>query len=180
MKGLEKFVLVVFSLLVIFISITLILVSTDMISINTVTDVVSNIVVKYKVAFLCIGAIMALFGIVGLFSTSNNSESIKGGLAIKGETGTVYITKDTFESIIITVTRAYAELKNVRVEMIVNETGVSANVYTMILPETVVPTLTAKLQENIKSSVLKQTTVEIKEVNIKIKGVYQDVARKQQ
>lgn len=180
MRGLEKFVLIVFSLLIIFISVTLVLVSTDMISIDTVTNVVSNIVTKYKVVFLCIGAIMALFGIVGLFATSSNSENIKGGLAIKGETGTVYITKDTFESIIMTVTRAYAELKNVRVEMIVNETGVSANVYTMILPETVVPTLTAKLQENIKSSVLKQTTVEIKEVNIKIKGVYQEVARKQQ
>ena len=48
----------------------------------------------------------------------------------------------------------------------------------MILPDTVVPTLTAKLQENIKASVLSQTTVEIKEANIKIKGVYVEQNKK--
>jgi len=46
------------------------------------------------------------------------------------------------------------------------------------MPDTVVPTLTAKLQENIKDAVLKQTTVEIKEANIKIKGVYNQVEKK--
>ena len=58
------------------------------------------------------------------------------------------------------------------------EEGVVANVFAMILPDTVVPTLTAKLQENIKSSIKKQTTVEIKEANIKIKGVYEDIQKK--
>ena len=55
--------------------------------------------------------------------------------------------------------------------------GVVANVYTMILPDTVVPTLTAKLQESIKNSIKKQTTIEIKEANIKIKGVYFEQAK---
>ena len=59
-----------------------------------------------------------------------------------------------------------------------SEEGLVANVYAMILPDTVVPTLTARLQENIKSSILKQTTVEIKEANIKIKGVYAEPQKK--
>ena len=96
----------------------------------------------------------------------------------KTEKGTVYITKDTFESIIVAVTRNYPELKNVKVDIKVSDTGVVANVYTMIMPDTVVPTLTAKLQENIKASVLKQTTVEIKEANIKIKGVLLEPQKK--
>ena len=79
--------------------------------------------------------------------------------------------KRTETSIIIAIARNYPELKNVKVETIVTEEGIVANVYAMILPDTVVPALTAKLQENIKSSVLKQTTVEIKEANIKVKGV---------
>ena len=41
-----------------------------------------------------------------------------------------------------------------------------------------VPTLTAKLQEHIKASILKQTTVEIKEVNVKIRGVYIEPQKK--
>ena len=90
----------------------------------------------------------------------------------------MYITRETFESIIISVARNYPELRNVRAEINVSETGVIANIYAMILPDTVVPTLTAKLQENIKASVLSQTTVEIKEANIKIKGVYVEQNKK--
>ena len=40
------------------------------------------------------------------------------------------------------------------------------------MPDTVVPTLSSKLQENIMQVVKKQTTIEIKEANVKIKGVY--------
>ncbi len=178
MKGFEKLLLIVFSIIVIIISVLLILVSTEMIDIRGIFDTVHNFVISNKVPSLIIGALFSLLGLVGLFSSSDSSEDMKTGLAIKTEKGTVYITKDTFESIILSVARNYAELRNVKVDISVNETGVVANIYAMILPDTVVPTLTAKLQENIKSSVLKQTTVEIKEANIKIKGVYMEPQKK--
>ncbi len=178
MKGFERFVLVIFSLIVIVISITLVLVSTQMLELKGIYDIIDNLLVSNKILFLILGTVFALLGLVGLFSTSDSEDAQRGGLAIKQETGTVYITRDTFESIIAGVTRGYAELRNVRVDMQVTEAGVIANVYAMILPDTVVPALTTKLQENVKSSVLKQTTVEIKEVNVKIKGVYQEPPKK--
>ena len=178
MKGFAKLLLIVFSIIVIIISVLLILVSTEMIDIRGIFDTAHNFVISNKVPSLIIGALFSLLGLVGLFSSSDSSEDMKTGLAIKTEKGTVYITKDTFESIILSVARNYAELRNVKVDISVNETGVVANIYAMILPDTVVPTLTAKLQENIKSSVLKHTTVEIKEANIKIKGVYMEPQKK--
>lgn len=178
MKGFEKFLLILFSIIIIAFSVILILISTEMIKIDTIFNPVTNFLANNKMIFLVIGAIFALLGLVGLFSNSENSDDMKSGLAIKTEKGTVYITRDTFESIILGVARNYAELRNVKVDISVSETGVVANIYTMILPDTVVPTLTAKLQENIKSSVLKQTTVEIKEANIKIRGVYMEPQKK--
>ncbi len=178
MKGFEKFILVIFSIIVIILSVTLILTSTEMINLTSIIDKVISLAVANKVPCLVIGAVLSLFALVGMFSSSDGGDDIKTGLAIKTEKGTVYITKDTFESIIASVARNYPELRNVRVEIKVNDNGVVANVYTMVLPDTVVPTLTSKLQENIKSSILKQTTVEIKEVNIKIKGVYLESQKK--
>ena len=64
--------------------------------------------------------------------------------------------------------------------MSISEEGIKANIYAQILPDTVVPTLSTKLQDNIKSVVKKQTTIEIKEANIKIKGVYIEPQKKQQ
>lgn len=168
----DKFLLKIFSFIIIVAAIALILYSTQMIVDVEVLKQLGNWFTSNKYVGLGVGGIFALFGLIGLFSASDNQENLKGGLAIKTEKGTVYINKETFESIILGVTRGYAELKNVKVDIQMDEDGVVANVYTMILPDTVVPTLTSKLQENIKSSIKKQTTVEIKEANIKIKGVY--------
>ena len=149
-----------------------------MIDLAPILKNLENILINNKVASVVTGGIFVLISLLGIFSSSGSKEEVKSGLAIQGEKGTVYITKDTFESIIESITRSYAELRNVKVTIDMTEEGVVANVFAMILPDTVVPTLTAKLQENIKSSIKKQTTVEIKEANIKIKGVYEDIQKK--
>lgn len=173
----NKFLLRIFSFMIIVASIVLILYSTQMIVEVEVLKQLCGWLTSNKYVGLGVGAVFALLGLIGLFSTSDSQESLKGGLAIKNEKGTVYITRETFESIIVGVTKGYAELRNVKVDIQMDEDGVVANVYTMILPDTVVPTLTAKLQESIKNSIKKQTTIEIKEANIKIKGVYFEQAK---
>ncbi len=178
MKGFEKFLLVIFSIIMMILSVVLILVSTEMIQIGNVLTTMVDVLIANKIVVLITGAIVSLLALIGIFSSSGNKDEMRSGLAIKGETGTVYMTRDTFESIIVGVTKNYAELRNVRVEISMSEEGVIANIYTMILPDTIVPTLTAKLQANIKDSVKKQTTVDIKEANIKIKGVYFEQPKK--
>ena len=69
--------------------------------------------------------------------------------------------------------------ENVKVEINVSEEGVSTNIFAYILPDTILPELTSKVQNNIKSGVKKQTTVEIKEANIKVKGVYFEQSKQQ-
>lgn len=178
MKYFEKFILIIFSIIIIVESLGIILYSTEMINVKPVIDKVLEILLNNKTITIVIGAVLSLFGLVGMFAQSSGSENMKTGLAIKTERGTTYITKDTFDSIIYAIASNYAELRNIKVETVVTEDGIVANVYTMILPDTVVPALTSKLQENIKSSVLKQTTVAIKEANIKIKGVYLEPQKK--
>ncbi|MCX8075385.1 MAG: alkaline shock response membrane anchor protein AmaP [Clostridia bacterium] len=172
MKDFEKFLLVIFSIIVIVFVATAVLISVEMVDTSSLLNLVKYWLVDNRVWVISVGAIFAMLALVGIFSNSENEENVKSGLAIKNESGTVYITKDTFENIILNVTRNFASLRNIRVAVNIDESGISTNVYVYILPDTVVPTVTAKLQENIKEAILKQTTVEIKEANIKIKGVY--------
>lgn len=178
MKYFEKFILVIFSIIIIIESLGIVLYATEMLNIKPILTKIVEFLIANKTLSIVIGAVFALFGLIGMFAGSNNSGDMKTGLAIKTEKGTTYITKDTFDSIIIAIARNYPELRNIKVETEVSEDGIIANVYAMILPDTVVPALTSKLQENIKSSVLKQTTVEIKEANIKIRGVCLDPQKK--
>ena len=178
MRGFEKFILCVFSIVMIIEAVFFILVSTNMIQVGELYTVFVNSLVANKLWVLLIGAIVSLLGLVGLFSSSDSSDESRSGLAIKNESGTVFLNRDTFESMIMSVARNYPELVNPKVDVTISEDGVKANIYTLILPDTVVPTLSSKLQENIKTVVKKQTTIEIKEANVKIKGVYIEPQKK--
>jgi len=178
MKYFKEFILVVFSVCMLGLAIVAILTSLEVLKVGTGLNNVVNYIVNNRILVMGIGLSVSLLALVGIFASSDKEEDVKAGLAIKHEAGTVYITKDTFESIVLNVTRSYAALKNVKVSVTISEEGAIASIYTYIMPDTVVPTLTAKLQENIKDAVLKQTTVEIKEANIKIKGVYNQIEKK--
>ena len=178
MRGFEKFILCLYSIVMIVLSVFFILVSTNMIDVSDLYTVTIEFLVANKLWVLVIGAIISLLGLVGLFSSSDSSDESRSGLAIKNDSGTVFLNKDTFESMIMSVARNYPELVNPKVDVIISEDGIKANVYSLILPDTIVPTLSSKLQENIKSAVKKQTTVEIKEANVKIKGVYMEPQKK--
>jgi uncharacterized alkaline shock family protein YloU len=178
MKYFKEFILVIFSVCMLGLAIAAILTSLEVVKVGSGLNSIVNYIVNNRILVMGIGLSVSLLALVGIFASSDKEEDVKAGLAIKHEAGTVYITKDTFESIVLNVTRSYASLKNVKVSVSISEEGAIASIYTYIMPDTVVPTLTAKLQENIKDAVLKQTTVEIKEANIKIKGVYNQVEKK--
>ncbi len=179
MRGFEKFILCVFSVIMIVLSVFVILVSTGMIQVEDLYQVAVNFLIANKMIVLIVGAIISLFGLIGLFSSSDSSEDSRSGLAIRNDSGTVFLNRDTFETMIMSIARNYPELVNPKVEVNISEEGVKANVYALILPDTIVPTLTEKLQDNIKATVKKQTTIEIKEANVKIKGVYIEPQKKQ-
>ncbi len=180
MKGFEKFILCLFSIIMIVISVFLILISTSMIQVGDLYNVAIDFLIANKLWVLVIGAVISLLGLVGLFSSSGDNDESRSGLAIKNDSGTVFLNRDTFESMIMSVCRNYPELVSPKVDVSIAEDGVKANIYAMIMPDTVVPTLSSKLQENIMQVVKKQTTIEIKEANVKIKGVYVEPVRKQQ
>ena len=178
MKYFKEFILVIFSICMLGLAILIILTSLEILEVGAILNNTVNYIINNRIAVMGLGLSVSLLALVGIFASSDKDENVKAGLAIKHEAGTVYITKDTFESIVLNVTKSFASLKNVKVSVNISEDGAYANVYTYIMPDTVVPILTAKLQENIKDAVLKQTTVEIKEANIKIKGVYNQIEKK--
>lgn len=178
MKGFEKFILVVFSIIIIVLVVGAILVSSEMLKSTQIVDNLESILTNNKILIILIGAVLVMFGLVGIFSGYESDENVKSGLAIKHENGTVYITRETFESIVLNVARDFASLKNVKVSVEIDETGVSSKIYAYILPDTIVPVISEKLQQSVKEAIQKQTTVDIKEVDVKIKGVYVPIEKK--
>lgn len=175
MKGFSKFVTLLFSFIVIVVSIVIILYVSGIINIGYISDII-GIMDSSKDSRIITAFVFGILGVLGVLmvASSDNSEDMaKGGLILPLEIGKVCISNQTFENIVVGVTKKYAQFKNIKVNVKVNEQGLVINVYTYITPETIVADVTAKLQQDIKISVLKQTTVEVKEVDIKVKGVIQ-------
>ena len=83
MRGFEKFILCLFSIVMIVLSVFFILVSTNMIDVSDLYTVTIEFLVANKLWVLVIGAIISLLGLVGLFSSSDSSDESRSGLAIK-------------------------------------------------------------------------------------------------
>ena len=129
MRGFEKFILCLFSIIMIILSVFIILVSTSMIQVGDLYTVVVKFLIAHKLWVLIVGGIVSLLGLVGLFSSSDSSDDSKSGLAIKNDAGTVFLNRDTFESMIMSVARNYPELVSPKVDVTIAEDGVKANIY---------------------------------------------------
>lgn len=177
LKIFREIILKLCALVVFIISMTLILGSVNFINLNKISDTIITFIFNNEMYVLGGAALVSILSLIAIFITIQDKNEIKTGVAIKREAGNVYISRETFESIVINVVRSYASLKNYKVFVVVAEEGITASILTYILPDTVVPVIMAKLQEDVKNAILKQTTVELKEVNVKIKGVYSQADR---
>ena len=173
MKIVKEIILKLFSICMLAASLIVLLGTAEIINLKKGTDTVFDLIFQNTIVSMAVAVVIAILSIVGLLSSMSDPEDNKTGVSMSKATGKVFISKETFEAIILSVVKNFASLKNYKVSIALRDDGITANVYTYILPDTVVPTLTSKLQESIKDTILKQTTVELKEVNVKVKGVYQ-------
>lgn len=174
MKSYIRTMIVVFSLIMVIICAGVILMISGIISTDAIGMIIgeisSNEIIRnitYGIAGILM--VLAIISILGSDSLSSNS---KGGIILPDEIGEVQIANQTFENIITNITKKYAGIKTGKVDVKVSEEGLNVDIFAYVLQDTVISDLTSKLKEDIKDTILKQTTVEVKNVNVKIKGTY--------
>lgn len=119
--------------------------------------------------------VLSIFGLCSVISIAFSgiiTSDLKGGVILPLKVGEVHISSQTFESIVTNVAKKYAGVKTAKVNIKIKETGINVDLFAYVLQDTVISDITSKLQEDIKATVLKQTTVAVETVNVKIKGVY--------
>lgn len=174
MKNFLKTMLVVFGVVsVLMIAVILLLLSGD-IKVTTIWQVLDYIN-SHRVINIITVVVLAIYGICSVISVAFSSKvisDIKGGVILPLNVGDVHISSQTFEAIVANVAKKYNGIKTAKVNIKMKETGVGVDLFVYVLQDTIISTITSKLQEDIKETVLKQTTVAVENVNVKIKGVY--------
>jgi len=132
-------------------------------------------VLAYKPLQIATIIVLVIYGILSVLSialSGNINSDAKGGVILSLNIGEVHISSQTFESIVTNVAKKYKGIKTAKVNIKLKETGVGVDLYVYVLQDTVISDITAKIQQDIKDTILKQTTVTVENVNVRIKGIY--------
>ncbi len=182
MKVIEKITLIIYSNLMLIMSVVACLIVFGWLDVNTVMNLVANILVgetSSKVV-LGVGIVFILLSIRCIFfdPTSKKELEEKQGILLTNDNGNLMISRETLVDIVESVTKEYKMAKEVssRVELD-KENNVIVFVNLIIGSDTVIKDLSSDLQNKIKEKIKETTDLDVKKVNISIKKAVKEKAQ---
>ena len=176
MKTIEKITLVLFSTLMLIISVILCLTIFGWIDTADIGNVL-NIAISNNVSsnvILVLSIIFILLAIRCIFfdSSSKEKEEYKNGILLENVNGKLLITKETIENLVNAVVKGFdsAEEVTTRIELD-KENNLSVFVNLVVKENAVIKELSTNLQNKIKETIKQSSDLEVKEVNIKVKNI---------
>lgn len=176
MKILEKITLIIYSYIMLILSIILCLLVFGWLDMDLVGNICYNIVVGETSSKILLGVsiVFILLSIKCIFFDSTSKEQIKErqGVLLENESGKLLISKETIENLVNSVALNFQSAEDVttRVELD-KDNNVKVYVNLIISSDAVIKDLSANLQTKIKEKIKKATDLEVKEVNITVKKV---------
>ncbi len=176
MKILEKIALIIFSDIMLIVSIILCLLVFGWLDIGLVGDIATKLIVGETSSKVILGVsvVFILLSIKCIFFDSTSKQQIKErqGVLLENESGKLMISKETIENLVNSVALNFQSAEDVttRVELD-KENNVKVFINLIVNEQAVIKDLSANLQERIKEKIKTATDLEVKEVNITVKKV---------
>ena len=176
MKIIEKITLIIYSNIMLILSIILCLLVFGWLDIGVVGSVVKNCITTDPGSKITLGVsiIFILLSIRCIFFDPTSREEIKDkqGVLLENSNGKLMISKETIENLVESVAKDFKEAESIstRVELDKdNNVSIFANL--IVSSDAVIKNLSVDLQNKIKEKVKLATDLEVKEVNITVKKV---------
>ena len=176
MKVIEKITLIIYSNIMLILSIVLCLLIFGWLDMALVGDFCYKMIVgdTSSKVLLGLGVAFILLSIKCIFFDSTSKEQIKErqGVLLENESGKLMISKETIENLVNSVALNFqsAEQVSTRVELD-RENNVKVFVNLTVSSDAIIKDLSSNLQTKIKEKVKTATDLEVKEVNITVKKV---------
>ncbi len=176
MKLIEKICLVVFSNLLLILSIITCLLIFGWLSPDFIHDVVvaalndsltSNILLGISIVIILL-AIKCIF----FDGSDKDKDRPKEGILLENKEGKLLISKDTLESLIASVAKGFDGAENVSSKVYLDkENNLTVYITLFVHPDAVIKDLSSNLQTKVKEAIKTTSGLEVKEVNIRIKNI---------
>lgn len=176
MKGLDKFNLIVFSIIILIISMLICFLSFGWINMDLANDGIYSLIYN-KIAnniALVTAIVLILLAIKSIFFNSFSKENMqsKDGILLENDSGKLLVSRDTIESLANTVVKSFESAESVTTKVEVDEENhVKIYITLFVYPDVVIKELSNRLQTNVKSTIKKSLDLDVTEVNIRVKNI---------
>lgn len=176
MKFIKKVALIIYSSLILILSIIACLLVFGWLDFNIITDLMQKAITGVTSSNIVLGvsAVFILLSVICIFFDAPSEKKSKGtqGILLENESGKLMISKDTLENLVNSVAKDFesAEEINTKVE-IDKENNLSVFVNLIVSPNAVIKELSNNLQIRIKEAIKNASDLDVKEVNIKVKNI---------
>ncbi len=183
MKIIEKITLILYSNLILILSVVACLLIFRWIDIDIVQSLVKTLIISETSSKIILGVsiVFILLSIRCIFFDPESKQELKDkqGILLANDNGKLMISKETIENLVETVTKEYKTAKEVtsRVELD-KENNVNVFINLVVGSDTIIKDLSIDLQNRIKIKVKETTDLDVKEVNINIKRAVREKANK--
>ena len=173
MKFLERFALIVYSYIIILLSVVLSLLVFNWIDFDVVTDMMHALVtgdISSKIT-LGVSVIFILLSIKCIFFDEKSKEKVKEtqGVLLKNENGQLMISKETIDNIVKNAVAGFNNVKECHTRIdLNNENQLIITLFLSVYQNIVIKELASNLQNKIKEEVKKVSDLDVQEVNVKI------------
>ena len=178
MKFLEKVGLVLFSNIVLILSVVFVFILFNFINIAILEIIIDSIKASNTIFYgMLIGTIICIaLSIRCIFFTDlDGQDSKKDGVIVETQNGKILITKETIENIVSSVIKGFEGAREATTKIgIDEENNVNVFVTLNVLPNVVIKDLIGNIQDAVKVAIKKASDLEVKQVYVKVKSIYEN------
>lgn len=173
MKFLERFTLVIYSYIIILLSVVLSLLVFNWIDFDVVTDMIHALVtgaVASKIT-LCVSVVFILLSIKCIFFDERSKEKVKEaqGILLKNENGQLMISKESIDNMVKNAVAGFENVKECNTKIDVNsENQLRITLFLVVNENVIIKELASNLQTKIKEEVKEVSDLDVQEVNVKV------------
>ena len=174
MKVIEKITLIIYSNIILILSIIACLLIFGWLDVDIVQGLVRSLLLYGTSSKVILGVsiVFILLSLRCIFFDPTSKQELKDkqGILLANDNGKLMISKETIENLVEAVTKEFKVAKDVTSKVEIDkENNVNVFVNLVVGADTVIKDLSADLQAKIKSKVKETTDLEVKEVNINVK-----------
>lgn len=175
MKIVERIAVILFSIIILVVSVFSVLVVFGWASLDFVNEIILNALNNRTVynTILVIAGICIILAIKCIFfSSSTAKEEFKTGILLENEDGKLIISKDTIENLVNSVAKRFEGAAEVQTKVILDqENNVTVNVTLLVKENAIIKDLSSSIQTSVKETIKKTSDLDVKQINIRVKNI---------